>query len=62
MVEQAVADKAPSSPQPPEAGAPQGPALRRLARHRESEPTDNVVEPVRWQRAKWRERTRFSRL
>src|SRR5437588_4763835 len=28
-------------------GGPQGQALRRLVRRRESEPTDNVVKPVR---------------
>ena len=39
--------EAPSSPQPPEGGGPQGQALRRLVRRRESEPTDNVVKPVR---------------
>ena len=45
MVERAAAGEAPSSPQPPEAGAPQGQALRRLVRRRESEPTDNAVKP-----------------
>src|ERR1700730_18994059 len=33
-------------------GGPQGQALRRLARRRESEPTDNAVELVRYRLAK----------
>ena len=47
MVERAAAGEMPSSPQPPEAGAHKGQALRRLVRRRESELEDNAVELVR---------------
>jgi hypothetical protein len=47
MVERAAAGEMPSSPQPPEAGAHKGQALRRLVRRRVSELEDNAVELVR---------------
>src|SRR5690242_6185059 len=47
MVERTAAGEAPSSPQPPEAGARRARLYGVLVRRRESEPTDNAVEPVR---------------
>src|ERR1700719_1670164 len=39
--------RGPAKPAAAGGGGPQGQALRRLVRRRESEPTDNVVKPVR---------------
>src|ERR1700720_2564370 len=47
MVERAAAGRGAVKPAAAGGGGPQGQALRRLARRRESEPTDNVVKPVR---------------
>ena len=51
MVERTAAGEAPSSPQPPEAGAHRARLLRRCVRRGESELTDNVAEPVRCRHA-----------
>jgi len=50
MVERAAAGAAPSSPQPPEAGA-SGPGFTASCPSQRMEPTDTVIEPVRCRRA-----------